>query len=149
MSSRSASTFLSTTPTIRSMSGTKTSRWKRDSTVSRSSDIKSLFYRLAGPPPYLHITIGNADVEAAGGEGGGAVDDAAVLDGELGAVPGALDHVAFERPLRQRSAEVRARFGDGEDAVAAAHEEDRDAFRLGAGRLPFGEIGRASCRERV
>src|SRR6266568_9288838 len=72
MSSRSASTFLSTTPTIRSMSGTTTSRWKRVRTVSRSSDIRSLFYRLAGPRPDLHIAVRNADVETASGEGGGA-----------------------------------------------------------------------------
>src|SRR5947208_17141062 len=84
--------------------------------------------------PHLDLPLPNAHVEAARRERRRAVDDVAVLERELGVVPRTLDGVADELPLGERAAEVRARFGEREDAVAAFHEQDRYAVGLDARR---------------
>src|SRR5579864_319643 len=77
------------------------------------------------------------------------IQHSAVLQCESRVVPGTLNAVAHKIAFRERSAEMRARFGQGKDPGSSADQQDRDAIVFGALRLCLCQLGFREHRHKV
>jgi hypothetical protein len=77
------------------------------------------------------------------------VEYASIFQSESGLVPGTFDAFTYEPAFRERSAEMRAGFGQGEDAGLPAHQQDGNAIVLDALRLSIGQIRFCQNRYKV
>src|ERR1051326_5201063 len=77
--------------------------------------------------PHLNLAEADAHVVATCGKRRRSADDVSVAERELRAMPRTFDGIADDLSFRQRTAEVRTRFADGENEIVALEEKDRHA----------------------